>query len=191
MPYRKRKFQTPGHVSPGIRYELACSQAEMALYLGIDRGRLAMIEAGTREMPRSTRMLKTELELHLAKAPAGANSKSPIIEKQEEELRLYLAKEIKDLKFFITTHERKLAAIEKQYDLLYNAIKKLSGIQFGPNDLNYPANQEWVDLMLKIREVDIHKYSLAKQMAIKQKLAGLRAEKTYCEELLAFYNGKE
>ncbi len=76
-PLEKENSRPPAILALVIRYELACSQTEMALYLNIDLGRLAMIEAGTREMPMPTRILKTELDIHLAIAPAGATSKSP------------------------------------------------------------------------------------------------------------------
>ncbi len=185
MSLGKRKTKLPGQLGHKLRHELACSQQEMANFLEVDRRHLAMIESGRRIMPDLAWFLYTELQTEMDKEPPEA---CPVLEqviaKQQEEQKVFLEKQIRYLNYHIAFNDRKLTRFERQYDILCQAIKKLSAIQFVSTDVNKPPYMQWPDQMLKERIAEMEGCSLSKQSELRQKLIGLHAQLANCKQLL-------
>jgi transcriptional regulator with XRE-family HTH domain len=185
MSLGKRRTKLPGQIGYKLRHQLACSQEEMASFLEVDRRYLAMIESGRRVMPDLAWFIYNELQIQMDKEPPETcPALDEIIAKQQEEQKVFLEKQIWSLNYHIAFNDRKLKRFERQYDILCQAIKKLSAIQFVSTDVNKPPYMQWPDQMLKERLSDLEGCSLSKQSELRQKLIGLHAQLANCNQLL-------
>ncbi len=169
-----------------IRQTLGLSQETVAIYLGISRSQLAMVEAKRREInsPAYYKLLSLCAPLISNDPSEKSHSLTDTKKKKDKQLQKSIERTIKEKAFLLAAARRKLSKLQTQQQLSGNMLNKLHSLPSKINREDQPLIHTVTSQAQKLYEASSAEHLLQLQM----KIAGLEAELKFLREKQSVYN---